>query len=62
LHRQLLGLAAGGTALVISSTDIEELVALCDRVIVLRLGTVAAELRQPKIDSESIIMLTTVRA
>jgi ribose transport system ATP-binding protein len=62
LHRQLLGLAAGGTALVISSTDIEELVALCDRVIVLRLGTVAAELWQPEIDSESIVMLTTVSA
>jgi ribose transport system ATP-binding protein len=44
LHRQLLASAAEGMAVVVASTDFDELVALCDRVLVLRDGRVSAEL------------------
>lgn len=45
LQRQLLALAAEGTAAVASATDVDDLVACCDRVLVLRAGKIAAELR-----------------
>lgn len=44
LHRALFAAADGGAAVLVSSSDSEELVAVCDRVLVLRLGEVAAEL------------------
>jgi ribose transport system ATP-binding protein len=43
IHRLLVGLAAEGTAVVVVSSDIEELLALTHRVIVLRHGRVAGE-------------------
>jgi ribose transport system ATP-binding protein len=49
LHRQLLAAAASGTAVVISSTDTEELVSLCSRVLVLRNGALTDELTGPRI-------------
>ncbi|MDA8267078.1 MAG: hypothetical protein M0013_01710 [Actinomycetota bacterium] len=45
LQRQLLALVAEGTAAAAaSSTDVDELVAGCDRVLVFRAGKTAAEL------------------
>ncbi|MCW2761476.1 MAG: Monosaccharide-transporting ATPase [Marmoricola sp.] len=44
LHRLLLGAAEGGAVVVVSSSDVDELAALCHRVIVLRDGQVAADL------------------
>lgn len=44
LHRRLLQAAADGAAVVISSADLDELVALCHRVLVLRDGQIVAEL------------------
>lgn len=43
IHRFLVGLATEGTAVVVVSSDIEELLALAHRVIVLRHGRVAGE-------------------
>jgi ribose transport system ATP-binding protein len=43
LHRHLLATAKDGTAVVVSSTDIEELVTLCSRVLMIRDGRVADE-------------------
>ncbi len=59
LHLELQKVAAGGAAVVISSTDTEELVALCHRVLVLRGGRLGAELtgadvREPKIVEECL--------
>lgn len=45
LHRQVLAAAEGGAAVVVSSSDVDELVALCHRVIVLRNGRLVALLR-----------------
>ena len=45
LHRQLLAAAEEGAGLVISTSDLDELVALAHRVLVLRDGRIVAELR-----------------
>jgi ribose transport system ATP-binding protein len=45
LHQQLRDAAAAGAAILISSSDNEELVSLCHRVLVLRYGRIGAELR-----------------
>ena len=45
LHRHLLATAAAGTAVVLSSTDVEELVTLCSRVLVMREGRVVDEIK-----------------
>jgi ribose transport system ATP-binding protein len=44
IHRQLLRAAEAGAAVIVSSSDIDELVAISHRVLVFRRGTVAAEL------------------
>lgn len=44
LHRQLVEVAATGTSVLISSTDLEELVAVCSRVLVMADGRIEREL------------------
>jgi ribose transport system ATP-binding protein len=44
LHREILGLRDAGAAVLIVSTDIEELVSLADRVLTFDRGLVTAEL------------------
>lgn len=44
VHELIVAAAAGGAAVLICSSDTKELVALCDRVLVLRDGAVAAEI------------------
>lgn len=63
LHRQLVAAASEGLAVLVASTDLDELVALCDRVLIMRGGKVAREiprehlsvgvLSQASLDSES---------
>jgi ribose transport system ATP-binding protein len=45
LHRQLIAASETGLATVVTSTDVDELVALCDRVLIFRKGRIALELR-----------------
>jgi ribose transport system ATP-binding protein len=54
LHRKLLGAAAAGATILVSSSDLEELTALCHRVLVLRAGRVAAELGDSSVTTASI--------
>lgn len=44
IHQLLRGLAAGGTSVLVVTSDIEEAVAVSDRLVVIRDGTVVAEL------------------
>ena len=44
LHRRLVEAAAAGAAVVISSSDVDELAAICRRVLVCRQGRLAADL------------------
>jgi ABC-type sugar transport system ATPase subunit len=47
IHDRLRDLAAGGAALLVVSSDLEELVALADRVLVLRRGAISGEFPGP---------------
>jgi len=54
IHDLLRAAAAEGTAVVVASSDLEELELLCDRVVVLVQGTVAHELSGASIDARTI--------
>jgi ribose transport system ATP-binding protein len=44
LHRQIAGIAAGGTAVLLSSADLEELITVSHRILVIRAGRIVASL------------------
>ncbi|CAB4970764.1 unannotated protein [freshwater metagenome] len=44
LHRQIIKACDAGAAIVVSSSDVEELASLCDRVLIMRNGRIAVEL------------------
>jgi ribose transport system ATP-binding protein len=54
LHRQIADIAAAGTAVVLSSTDVDELATLCSRVIILRAGKRVRELSGSAMTTEVI--------
>lgn len=58
IYRDVVGAAAEGTAVLVASSDAEELVHLCDRVLVLRAGTLAAELTGPSLTEERLVAET----
>lgn len=62
IHDLVRSMAQEGTAVVVASADEKELADLCDRVIVLRDGHIASELRGSRITEDNILRacLTTV--
>lgn len=54
LHNEIFEAAEGGVAVVVSSTDIDELVTLCDRVLVMRDGRIAATLSRGRLTKAAI--------
>jgi ribose transport system ATP-binding protein len=54
LHRQLLAAAEEGAVIVVSSSDVDELTALCHRVVVLRGGHVVDDLTGKDVSVSSI--------
>jgi ribose transport system ATP-binding protein len=54
LHRCLEQAAEGGAAVVISSTDVDELVTLCDRVLIFRDGTISDEIGRSILTTQHI--------
>jgi ribose transport system ATP-binding protein len=54
LHRLILAEAERGMAVVISSTDIDELTALCNRILVLRNGRIQEQLIGDQVDASTI--------
>ena len=60
IHRLLLDVAASGAAVILCSVEADDLVGLCDRVLVLRDGRVVAELADEEV-SEHQLLLTTLR-
>jgi ribose transport system ATP-binding protein len=54
------GLASKGVAVVIGSTDVEDLVNLCDRVIVLNRGRMMGALGKGEISPEKLLMLSSI--
>jgi ABC-type sugar transport system ATPase subunit len=61
VHRVVRELAARGTAVLAVSSDNEELVALCDRVLVMAEGRVTGELSGAGITEERIVSLSFAR-
>lgn len=61
IHRLVDEAAALGTAVLVTSTDHEELVRLCHRVLVLRRGVIVAELTGDRLTSEDITAVTIGR-
>jgi ABC-type sugar transport system ATPase subunit len=55
IYRLLAELAEGGMALLVISSEIEELIGLCDRIHVMRRGELVAELDRPAFDREAIL-------
>lgn len=55
IYARLRDLAAGGMGIVVVSSDLPELLGLCDRIIVLRNGRVAGEFDRESADEEKII-------
>jgi ribose transport system ATP-binding protein len=58
IYRFVADTAASGTAVLVASSDPEELVHLCDRVIVLRAGAIVAELSGPALTEERLVAET----
>jgi rhamnose transport system ATP-binding protein len=59
IHRILRGLAQGGMAILMASSDMTELLALCDRVLVMCEGRIQGELTRQEMTEESILHLAT---
>jgi ABC-type sugar transport system ATPase subunit len=59
IHRHLRALAAAGVALVVASSEIPELLALCDRIAVMRLGRVVGELPRERATPAEILRLAS---
>ena len=55
IHRMLRDIAAEGAAVLVVSSDFEEVAALCDRALVIGRGTIAAELAGPALTLESLL-------
>jgi ribose transport system ATP-binding protein len=62
LHRQIRALADSGKAVLVISSELPEILALADRVVVLREGSVAGYLEGSGITSEAIIALAVAAA
>lgn len=57
IYRFIAGLAARGVACVVISSEMQEVIGLAHRVMVMRIGTVAGELAGTEINEEAIIRL-----
>ena len=55
--RLIRDLAAEGAGVLMASSDFEELLAVCDRILVLREGAVVAERRAAETDEHELVLL-----
>jgi ribose transport system ATP-binding protein len=55
IHQELRGVAARGAALVIVSSDLPELLALCDRILVMREGALRADIPRREANEEMVM-------
>lgn len=56
IHEAVMALADSGAAVLLLSSDLPELVGLCDRAIVLRNGHLIGELRKEEMTEESVLL------
>jgi ribose transport system ATP-binding protein len=55
IYKLMVELARGGRYILMVSSDMPELIAMCDRVFVMRKGSIAAELERDNISEETIL-------
>jgi len=60
VYRLIGELAAGGAAIVIASSDMLELLGLCDRILVMRAGRLAGEIGRPDFSQERVMRLAAL--
>jgi ABC-type sugar transport system ATPase subunit len=61
IHRILLDAAARGAAILMASSDMPELLSICDRVLVMRAGTISAELGPGQMSEDAILKAAAPR-
>jgi ribose transport system ATP-binding protein len=59
IYRFIASLAAEGKAVVVISSEMQELIGLCHRVVVMRNGRVAGEVAQAHLSEDAIVYLAT---
>lgn len=59
IHEKVLELAASGASIFITSSDADEVLAVSDRIYVLRAGAVVGELARPDFDREKVLHLSS---
>jgi len=59
IHRHLRELAGRGLAILVSSSELPELLALCDRIVVMRQGRVVGELPRARASAPELVRLAT---
>ncbi|MFT8638820.1 sugar ABC transporter ATP-binding protein [Bifidobacterium sp.] len=59
IYKLIVELARNGVAILISSSDFAELAGLCDRVLVLRRSSIAAELSHDQITEQSLLAMAS---
>jgi ribose transport system ATP-binding protein len=57
IHQLLIDLAAGGKGLLVVSSDLPELLGICDRLLVFSRGRIAGELQRDEFDAERVLTL-----
>jgi ribose transport system ATP-binding protein len=62
IHQTLVDFGAAGNALLVHSVDPEELVELCDRVLVMAEGRIVVELHDPELTSRKLEAATRMRS
>ena len=62
VHRILRDIAAEGAAVLVVSSDFEEVASLCDRALVIARGTIAAELSGPSLTLDGLITRSALGA
>jgi L-arabinose transport system ATP-binding protein len=55
VHRLILGLAGQGMATLLISSELPEILAMCDRILVLRTGAISGELGRGEATQEAIL-------
>lgn len=62
IHRILRNLAAAGVGILVISSELPELIGVCDRVLVVREGRISGEVRGAEMTEENIMHLASVGA
>lgn len=59
IHQELREVVAKGVSVILYSSDVDELIALSDRVLVFDRGRIVTELRQPHVTAEEVLQAMT---